>query len=197
MFKKFLLLLSILFCFSEITAFAAGSDVTYVVEEDGNVANTYLTQTELNYCKIPENVRTKYQSEGGRIIVSDKNLGNHFGYGFSIKGIWICDFYDDGSKKHTIWIEDRQNAMDTVIHEMGHYVDFESGLVSNSEEFIVIHNDEVNLFSKTFNTHKNNYSTSEEYFAESFQNCYLYPTRMKETCPKTYEYIINLVENFK
>lgn len=80
----------------------------------------------------------------------------------------------------------------TVIHELGHYLDFKLDNVSNKKEFDV-------LFDKYKDIDLNNYSKSEnyeyiisdksEFFAERYSDYILYPELLKTVEPDLYYFI--------
>lgn len=78
----------------------------------------------------------------------------------------------------------------SLLHEIGHYVDFKCNRISDTDNFIKIYNQEK------YNTYENEYniSSNREYFAESFKNYILYENKVKHKTPKTYEYILKCLE---
>lgn len=78
----------------------------------------------------------------------------------------------------------------TVLHEVGHYVDYKCGRISDTEEFRKVFD------SEKYNIHETEYniSSNREYFAESFKNYILYENKVKHRTPKTYEYILKCLE---
>ena len=94
-------------------------------------------------------------------------------------------------------------AKDTLLHEMGHFVDEESGYrKSDTQEFIDIFYNELDNFTKTseYNIDNlgvyTNISTPLEYFATSFSCFISYPEELKKYCPITYDYYSRIMEDY-
>lgn len=205
MINKFLTVLTVLatilpfFCFYQYSEIPKNATETteFAIESDGNVNEHWIKETELNYSLIPENIRVSYQNDNGRIYVSDKDLAKKIGLNFKIEGYYYYGTNSLGEDFHEIYIEGRKDAVDGILHEVGHYVDHKCNDISLSDEFKVIHNAEVENFSERFIAHENNYSTPDEYFAEAFKQYILNPNILIKTCPETYEFLDNVIVNFE
>ena len=143
--------------------------------------------------KLPQNItgiRLPYEI-GNEIIVEECK---HTGY---------YDKYPESSKDLA---EDEFNyriARDTVLHEIGHFVDEESGYKkSDTQEFINIFYNEVENFINTSEYSIDNYgirtniSTPLEYFATSFSCFISYPNELKKYCPMTYGYYSRIMQDY-
>lgn len=131
----------------------------------------YYTNTiTYNMNKIPGDILSKL-SEDGFVIVftSSLQLGGKIDYNNKI-----------------ITIKNRTS----LLHEIGHYVDYKCGRISDTEEFRKVFD------SEKYNIHETEYniSSNREYFAESFKNYILYENKVKHKTPKTYEYILKCLE---
>ena len=91
---------------------------------------------------------------------------------------------------------------DTLLHELGHYVDGYSDF-SQSEKFHYIYEREKRKYTMTdeFKIDNlgimTNIESESEYFATAF-SCYVsYPNSLNKRCPKTYEYFDNIVKQFR
>lgn len=131
-----------------------------------------------NYMKAPLKLRELFESSGWKIIISNTSLKQRFGYEFSILALTLL-------QEKEIYIDNRENAKNSILHELGHFVDYSLGFVSSSDEFVSIYEEEVNNFVSFWKTHKNNTSTPIEYFAEAYQVLIVQPDRLIENCPKT------------
>lgn len=80
---------------------------------------------------------------------------------------------------------------DDIYHELGHFVSFVAGNVCTTSDFVSIYNAEK---SKVTSVNKN-YVTqnSSEYFAESYKDYILNPSKLKSTRPRTYTAMVNAV----
>lgn len=155
------------------------------VVRDGNVDSKWLYKLEANYNKVPENVRLHFESNGWNIICTTQHLGEKF-YGDSDLYIQAVNSVLDKQ----IWVEARDAAMTSIVHELGHYIDFNCNWVSDSEEFDLIYAEEVQFFKSIVSTHENNTNTASEYFAEAYAISIEYPDLMRQYCPKTFEYVM-------
>lgn len=155
------------------------------IVNDGGVADKCLFKLEANYLKIPENVRNSFQNNGWSIICTTDKLGEKF---FS-PNISIQAVTDSATK--TIWVEAREAAMTSILHEIGHYIDWQCGWVSMTKTFGDIWRDEVDTFKSIITTNDNNTSSPSEYFAEAYQISLEYPDLLSQYCPQTYEYVVS------
>lgn len=110
------------------------------------------------------------------------------------------------------WIIDRpidEKNKQVLCHEIGHYVDYKMGTPSSTNEWKKIRDEEF-YESPIYDEHKDYeedieyYHIEREYFAEAFN----YMTFAKEfdveqyellktNCPKTFEYMQNIIDNFE
>lgn len=93
-------------------------------------------------------------------------------------------------------------AKNTLLHELGHYFDLNTGIVSFYNSFKEIYLEEKDNFRKTreFLVENNkveaNIANQNEYFAEAMTCYILYPEDLLEYCPKTYEVIVNHINEY-
>ena len=163
---------------------------TGIIKNSGNASSTVVNSVYQNYCLIPENLRHHLENNGYQVLVTSDNFGASYGYSKSILALIEYDI-------KTIYVDNRSEAASSIIHEVGHYLDWCFGFKGYQTEFSLIWLEELDSFKSFSTTHKDNYSTPNEYFAESFATCILQGNTMKEKCPKTYEYIMNLVNQLQ
>lgn len=154
------------------------------IVNDGGVADKWLFKLEANYLKIPENVRNNFQNNGWSVVCTTSKLGEKF---FS-SDMSVQAVADNATK--TIWVEAREAAMTSILHEMGHYVDWQNGWVSMTNAFRDIWLCEVDTFKSIITTNDSNTSSPSEYFAEAYQVSLEYPDLLSQYCPQTYEYVV-------
>lgn len=93
-------------------------------------------------------------------------------------------------------------SREILLHELGHYFDLNTGIVSFQHYFKEIYEEEKDNFRKTREfTVENNYveaniANATEYFAEASACYILYPEDLLEYCPKTYEVIVNHINEY-
>lgn len=154
----------------------------FILYED-YVSERLVTNVISYYCRIPENVRTWFQTYGYQIhIMNDINV--KYGYDYPIQAL-------TAPYESMIYISNRSGSEPAVIHEVGHAAAYANMNIVHCDDFQAIYDEEVSVFAGTFRTHANNYSTIWEYFAEAYEKCILHESSMQSNCPKTYGYIIN------
>lgn len=126
-----------------------------------------------------------------QVIVTDKDIATIAGH----KGKKYCGV--TLTKDKTIYLEATSSKFKkTVIHELGHALDYSLGFISGDTEFMEIYETEKDKFKVTMyipfdNQHKSN---EKEYFADSLQEYVLNPSSLESHTPKTYNYIKNLLD---
>lgn len=126
-----------------------------------------------------------------QVIVTDKDIATIAGH----KGKKYCGVTI--TKDKTIYLEATSSKFKkTVIHELGHALDYSLGFISGDTEFMEIYETEKDKFKVTMyipfdNQHKSN---EKEYFADSLQEYVLNPSSLESHTPKTYNYIKNLLD---
>lgn len=173
-------------CFLDVHA-DSSNDVGIIQNLD-DVNEDLIERFEESYKLIPENVRTHFENSGWGIYAI-KNLGQKkYDKKISILALTIVD-------EKAIYIDNREKAVNSVIHEIGHYIDFSYGFISQSAEFNEIFNEEMPVFIKLHKTNKANTNTPVEYFAEFFEVMMIEPELVMTKCPKTFGFIETCVEN--
>lgn len=167
----------------EIIETPVQSEISSVIQNIG-VSENLVKKINTYYMMIPENIRNSFVNNGWTLYVTNENFGKKY-YGYDISILALTLYYEK-----VIYIDDREKAVTSVIHEFGHYIDCVSGFVTNSKEFGEIFLEECETFKTIHSTHSNNTSTPMEYFAEFYQEIILHPDSIKDSCPKTYEFIL-------
>jgi hypothetical protein len=137
------------------------------------------------YNMIPENVRISFENNGWRVVCSATPIEDFLGFDYSIRG---CT--DEDVK--TIYINNKKSATNTIIHEMGHYIEYACNYPEHTDEFSTIYNEEVGTFLANTDSITANTNTVCEYFAEAFYQVVQDPS-VANTIPKTYEYVMKYV----
>lgn len=144
----------------------------------GDVSQSKYDTAISNYCKIPENVRERFQLDGWTLTITTENLEDTWFAGW---GIPVASGYDYLLKE--IRLENTKNGVNAVVHEMGHFVDYKLGFISNSEDW-------QNIWKTEYTTKYGN-SSSLEGFAESFEHTFMYGEKYKKTHPLSYVFIMD------
>lgn len=161
----------------------ANSNYKYILSKSQEETN------ELILDKVPGWIVDSFYSDGGVIKVGNE-ISDYGTYSFGTNEIVIK--------------EKRLLDNDSLAHELGHYAEHTFGNLASTEEFRLIAAEEMDAFSSSLvlcSTNpmyaKESFEESgkyTEYFADTFGSYCLYPTFLKMTCPKTYEYMRNLCE---
>lgn len=161
---------------------------TGFIQNSCNASNKFLISVDNYWNMIPSNVREVYINSGSTITVV-----NSLGY------LGLSTFYitNEGNRYVTIEIDYRDKAKDAVIHEVGHFLSWYLALDLNGKysDFYNIWAEEYQNILSIDKTNINNVNTAHEYFAESFAMSILKPDLMKNTCPKTYNYIWSCINS--
>lgn len=156
------------------------------------VSDDYVDKVLSNYYRIPEAARNKFENFGGVLSITNENLGEKF-YNNSSKHIVAVTNYKGSSKECSINIGTKDST--AVLHEMGHFVDYVCGYLSDTEEYEDIWGSEVEAFKSFHYTADENTNQANEYFAESFQVYIESPSELQEKCPQSYDYIVNTLNH--
>lgn len=156
------------------------------------VSDDYVDKVLSNYYRIPEVARNKFEDFGGVLSITNENLGEKF-FNDSSKHIVAVTSYKGSSKECSINIGTKDAT--AVLHEMGHFVDYVSEYLSNTEEYKSIWGSEVEAFKSFHYTADENINTANEYFAESFQVYVESPSELQKNCPQSYDYIVNTLNH--
>lgn len=156
------------------------------------VSDDYVDKVLSNYYCIPEVARNKFENFGGVLSITNENLGEKF-FNDSSKHIVAVTSYKGSSKECSINIGTKDST--AVLHEMGHFIDYVCGYLSETEKYKEIWGSEIEAFKSFHYTADENTSTANEYFAESFQVYIESPNELQEKCPQSYDYIVNTLNH--
>lgn len=136
---------------------------------------------------IPEDVLQAVFSYGYTIQLVD-SIDEEYGLKY-VSGITIPE------TKQIILESDAKKFRQTVAHEVFHAFDDYLGFISDSDEFISIYEQEKDLMQVTgFVSAGQHTANTKEYFAEACQ-MYIYDAEtLKESAPRTYSFIDNLLK---
>lgn len=131
-------------------------------------APTCMTYYEM----IPANIRTAFESIGGTVCKSPTQIVLDAFPGASVLGYINYE-------EMTIYIDSRDSANSSVVHEMGHWMDNYNTLgyltLSDSEEWLNLYNTYWTDWYSKCGGSISNYNVPDEGFAECFQIYILKP----------------------
>ena len=146
---------------------------------------------DIAFERIPEKLVNQFYADKG--VLSFDSNDEYISYDWSAG---YMGFMDNGNVKISVRsdIQTDNGTPFVICHEFGHYFDHVMDNPSQSKDWEDITNEE---YPKMIRNNKY-YSDPKEYFAQSFAwYCYrndILGEVNKKACPKTFEYIDNLVE---
>lgn len=156
---------------------------TGTIKTNGNIDYSLIKLADDYYNLVPEHTRNHFSASGWQIIMTTEHLGQRFFDGES--NILAVTSSDDKA----IFLDNREGGAESIIHEFGHYIDYQAGFVSYTKEFAAIFMEEAPIFRTVHITHEANTQNPMEYFAEFYQEYILHPEKIKDICPKTHEFV--------
>ncbi len=137
---------------------------------------------------LPKKMIQELNDNGWMLIVTPRSLEDVYDSGVT-NTVGLTVYY-----RTRIYLQNNSFSIDfCTIHEIGHALDFIQNFISYSEEWINIYEKEAkNSGLATYFT-----SSSSEYFAETFQSCFLSPEIVKENAPLSYEFMIDFINQYK
>ena len=158
-----------------------------ICEKDGYVDDHWISDINAQLAMIPSNLITEFQNDGWHIYCTDMDIDAVY-YNSQFGAVMGTTNYEE----HRILIEDRTIAVtDAVVHEMGHWLDWHNGTVTNSNEFMNIYYAETDVFKSTFNM--TCYYDQKELFAEAFWKYLTDNQQLANSCPQLYNFMSRYV----
>lgn len=158
-----------------------------ICEKDGYVDDHWISDINAQLAMIPSYLITEFQNNGWHIYCTDMDIDAVY-YNSQFGAVMGTTNYEE----HRILIEDRTIAVtDAVIHEMGHWLDWHNGTVTNSDEFMNIYYAETDVFKSTFNM--TCYYDQKELFAEAFWKYLTDNQQLANSCPQLYNFMSRYV----
>ena len=163
-----------------------------------DVESEYVTDADEHYSALPQNVQDFITDKGIVIMLQNDYIGG------IEEGATTASIGQAETRFDKCFILVKKDCIDSaLVHEIGHSVDtLYNGntlhKLSDTTEFKSLYEEEKDgFYPVTSSEEVRNYlrSTRLEYFAESFLMYIQYPDYLQDMCPKTYEYMENLVEN--
>ncbi len=154
-------------------------ETQYAVGTIGEVDAENVRLLEETLHLIPTELLSYFYNNGWENCVTDEDIGEtymHNNNRYKAAIVW---------GKRLIIVEDRSEAIDSSIHELGHYLDGINNRPSYSDEFHQIYLDEVETF-KANTVDGDCVHNQSEFFAQTF---YYYILDPSKCTPKAYEYV--------
>ena len=175
--------------FVENTVIQTSNDPLYyhngVIDSNGYVDKDYFESVVDYYNMVPANVRNAFVNDGWHVMVTTDSI---YVEGITDTVVAVTMFQEKMIYMSTLDAE-------SIIHEMGHYVDGRNDFVSTTLDSRTYASDLNGFMQLDGATHVHNYSTTPEYFAECFYLYVTQPDNLKSYCPGTYDFIVESVNN--
>jgi hypothetical protein len=109
---------------------------------------------------IPETIRQDFKQNNWKIELTNTSLSEEYNLDYNILAITLPD-------EQLIKIQATQsNIRNSLIHEVGHYVDYTNNYISESNQWKEAKSNELQYLDTTI---ESKYMNNKEYFAESFR----------------------------
>ncbi|WP_455717667.1 hypothetical protein [Anaerosporobacter sp.] len=145
---------------------------------DGTMTTDFIDDTVQAINLIPRIVLSNFLNEGWQFIIcnTEKNY---------------CGLTDVNNKVIYIYYKecDTTTIADTVMHEIGHYVDYSQGFISKTKEFDRLYN--MKQYKDTQRNDNYCYKNNQELFATLYRDYILYNNHLKYYY-KYYQYIYDV-----
>ena len=148
----------------------------------GYVPQSVLDSIISNYELVPLNIRNAFENDGWKMIVVNGDLEIDEDLGDNSK-VGAMTVYNDKVIYLTLY------DPTSVIHEMGHFLDYKNNFCSLFFPAYVYADEWGKMIAVAEHTHVHNYSTTPEYFAESFNMWVTKHDAFCNACPGTARYL--------
>lgn len=168
-------------------------DYRQYIKTEGNISNELISYLNTKLNLIPKSILSKYFGNNGIILLTDKDIAKTY---YSNPNIGrIVGLHN--ARKNIVYISNSKYAINyALIHEFGHVLDSLTEWKSMQEEFNNIYIKE----KETLEVHSvdGHYKTNQrEFFAEVFQQYVIANESCKNTAPKAYNFIHQMIEEVK
>lgn len=150
-----------------------------------------IEQTYEVWETVPENIREHFIKSEWILVVNGEELSTLTGQhknGHVLDGV---TFY----KRKVVYIGNYiESPIYALMHEMGHYLDYSYGKISDSSEWIDLYKEEAPEHLSPAGAHANEYMTEtpSEYFADVFNAAIYDPVGCQLRTPKSYDFVMRL-----
>lgn len=161
-----------------------------IAEKDGTVdnSNIHIVNSELK--KIPESIMEQFQKNGWHIYVTDADINQKFYQGKYSTVLGTTQYAD----KKIYIANTSQAATESTIHEVGHFVDYSNGFLSDQEKFKELYLSEVRIYIKAYDAVC--VRDRKGLFAEVFWQYLTNPSKLQLETPGLYFYMKNTLHTF-
>lgn len=178
--------MTVLLCILATMLFPANA-FAYAAQADGNVDPALVEQANDLLDLLPEYIIDALEDEDVPIYITDKDIDDYFFNGQAGATWGVYNTYYDGTAD--IYVEDTERAVyESVIHEVGHWLDDYCGKITSTEEYSAIYDAEYPVYYDVYDLTMD-LEQPKEFFAEGFRKYYTDREIFQENCPQLYSLI--------
>ncbi len=163
--------------------------IPYYIEVGVDVNDEQIQMTDKAFQSLPQRLQQRFLNGRWKIRISNERILKDSTYG-------LCSSFD---KK--IFIRSSSPELTkTILHELGHYLDFQEHFISHKKSFTTIYKNERMAIRSLYTINEEfqyAISNSEEYFADTFALYMINPQGLQKYAPKSYSAINNVVIEWK
>lgn len=165
----------------------------------GEVGRNDINALKKELSKIPDWLMDEYVNDGGRVYLTSipireiqENYNEEYDGSYTVIGLHTV-----GNGIVKTWVYSTpQSIAAASLHEFGHYYDWYSDSISETEAFLAIYEHEKHSFFE-IDGGKYHISTAQEYFASCFHWYLNSPRCLKRQCRQTYDFFSELFTSSK
>ena len=164
-------------------------DLLMDIKTEGNVDSLVVERVAFELAKLPESIQQAFMDDGWTLCVTDRDLDAEY-FGGRYGRVMGTSVYPE----RTIYISNYESAaLNSTIHEIGHWLDWHYGFGTDSEEFSKIYERENQTFIDEYNS--GCVFDTKELFAEGFYRYFIDSEYLGRTVPELHEFIENCIKN--
>ena len=160
-----------------------------ITETEGDVNNQVVQAVNNELNKIPDSIISQFQKYGWHIYVTDSDINEKY-YSGKYSTVFGTTQYAD---KEIYIVDTIDAAHESAIHEMGHFVDYSNGILSDQEDFKELYFSEARNYIKSYEALC--IRDRKELFAEVFWQYTVNPSKLQLETPGLYTYMKNIIQS--
>lgn len=154
-----------------------------IAKIDGNADPFWQNQLNLELEKLPEKLLKTFEEEGWKICITDCDINKVF-----YDGKYELVLGTTNYAKKQIYIADNERAIqEATMHEIGHWLDYRNGFLTNTDAFGEIWDAEASAFIRAYQA--TCVRDRKELFAEGFYQYMLNSSQLQMKTPALYDFI--------
>lgn len=155
---------------------------------EGKASEFVLKEIDKGINGVPKLITNLFYDMGGTVYVTDKSLTNMCFDENDKNKFDVAGFFRHSQDSLCIYLPTilLSTYYGTIEHEFGHFIDYSFGWISETILYTTIFQEEKERFKKLESNEY--YQTPKEYFAECYYYYLISPNKLKQYCPRTYNF---------